>query len=259
LVPFQANGASSREEFIVVLAAASGLGRGLLIAAFTAIIGSLLAWVIGSHVAYRWDDRRRRRESDLAALATFYKTYGEFFATWKVWNAYKRADCALEVTPQVQAELLDRASAVEGAFESLLVKIASERRLGRKDKLMLGCFREGYQRLRERIREDQQLAWWSSGTSNGMREYRAFKGLAEYVAFMLEQDSATVRRTAGRYTSLLTAIALRSEHRHRAELEKAREGAITNLLAVSARADFHDTWWTIAEKELNLAQASAGI
>ena len=222
--------------FVFVLAFGD-FGGGLVIAVFTAITGSALAWVIGTQVTYRWDERRRRREGDLAALTAFYTTYGEFFATWKVWDAYKRPHRAVEGPSDSRWQLLDRASGVEGAFESLLVKIASERRLTQTDTVMLGCFREGYQRLRESIREDWRLEWWSSGSTEGMRQYRAFKGLAEYVAFMLEQDSA----------------AKRASTRDDKEMDRARELAITSLLAISTRADFHDKWWMLAEEQLKLA------
>jgi membrane protein YqaA with SNARE-associated domain len=53
----------------------------LIVALFTALVGSLLAWVVGTQVSYRWDDRKRRREADLAAATTFYQLYGTFFAT----------------------------------------------------------------------------------------------------------------------------------------------------------------------------------
>ena len=57
----------------------ASLGQGLITALFTAVVGSVLAWIVGTEVSYVWDERRRRRESDLAALATFYRLYGEFF------------------------------------------------------------------------------------------------------------------------------------------------------------------------------------
>jgi hypothetical protein len=52
---------------------AASLGQGL-IALFTVVLGSLLAWLVGAQVSYFWDERRRRRESDLATLATFLPT-----------------------------------------------------------------------------------------------------------------------------------------------------------------------------------------
>src|SRR5947208_735043 len=116
----------------------SDLSQGLIIALFTAIVGSAFAWVIGTQVSYNWDERRRRRESDLAALATFYRLYGEFFATWKLWSAHQdKAYAATLARPsEIQWILLERTEAVEGGFEALLVKVASERRLTDEDKLM---------------------------------------------------------------------------------------------------------------------------
>ncbi len=72
-------------------------GPGLIIALFTALVGSLLAWVVGTQVTYLWDDQKRRRESDLAALARFYELYGTFFSTWKLWSASKDPENSFKV------------------------------------------------------------------------------------------------------------------------------------------------------------------
>jgi hypothetical protein len=111
----------------------SGFSQGLITALFTAVVGSALAWLVGTQVSYNWDERRRRRESDLAALAAFYRLYGEFFATWKLWSAHCDEDYAATLVrpDQIQWTLLERAEAVEGGFEALLVKVASERRRSR--------------------------------------------------------------------------------------------------------------------------------
>ena len=69
-------------------------------------VSLLLAASVGSLLAYIWDDLRRRREGDLAALETFYRTYGEFFATWKLWEAHRRYRHARWSDPE--AVLLER-------------------------------------------------------------------------------------------------------------------------------------------------------
>ena len=47
----------------------------LLVAAFGALVAAGLLWGIGYQLTYVWEDRRRRRESDLAAMETFYRLY----------------------------------------------------------------------------------------------------------------------------------------------------------------------------------------
>src|SRR5258708_22594696 len=93
--------------------------------------------------------RSRRRESDLAAVATFYRLYGEFFATWKLWSAYKDSEVGIGVPDNPRWLLLERAEVAESGFEALLVKLASARILNTTDEDMLGGFREGYQTPRE--------------------------------------------------------------------------------------------------------------
>jgi hypothetical protein len=213
----------------------ASLGQGLIIALSTAVVGSILAWVVGTEVSYVWDERRRRRESDLAALATFYKLYGDFFATWKLWSSHKRYAATLAPPDHVQWSLLERAEVVEGGFEALLVKLASERSLNEDDKRMLGSFREGYQMLRERIRENRPLDWWASPIhgGHGFEQYRAFKALAEYVGFLLE---ASPKRRLLRP----------------ANPKPDRSKAIATIAEISKRSEFYDQWWELATDHLHL-------
>src|SRR6266849_7158940 len=124
----------------------------LLPTLITTLFGAGLVWLVGTQVSYFWDERRRRRESDLTALATFYRLYGDFFTTWKLWSAHRRHGNKISAPDHLQWSLLERAETAEGGFESLLVKLASERKLSEDDKLLLGSFREAYQMLREQIR-----------------------------------------------------------------------------------------------------------
>jgi hypothetical protein len=126
------------------------------------------------------------RENDLAARVSFYENYGEFFCTWKLWDVYVRYQSTVSPWPQEQRVLLERASKAEGGFEALLVKVASERPLSESDRVLLACFRESYQQLRENIRTRAPLGWRASGESIEARQYRSFKALAEYVAVLLE-------------------------------------------------------------------------
>lgn len=213
---------------------ATSFAQGLIIALFTAVVGSLLAWVVGTQVSYVWDERRRRRESDLAALASFYQLYGEFFATWKLWSSHKRFGATPAPPDNLQWSLLERAEAVEGGFEALLVKLASERSLSDDEKRMLGCFREAYQMLRERIRENKPLDWWATPSGGqGFEQYRAFKALTEYVAFLLE---ASPKRRL-----LRTATP-----------KPDRKEAIAAIGEMTERSKFYGQWWKLATDHLHL-------
>jgi hypothetical protein len=206
----------------------------------TTLFGAGLAWLVGTQVSYVWDERRRRRESDLAALATFYRLYGQFFATWKLWSAHRGHADNLRPPDNTQWSLLERAEEAEGGFESLLVKLASERKLEGDDRLLLGSFREAYQMLREQIRQNQPLNWWASAkrADLGFVQYRAFKALAEYVACLLG-DSPKRR--------LLTPAPAKPD----------RSQAIAALVAITKRSEFHNSWWTIATDRLHLEDKDA--
>lgn len=149
---------------------------------------SVLAWLIGTQITYRWDEVKRRRELDLAAVANFYKCYGAFLKVWRIWNSHKIGSAYCPAPTDVQWQCLQSASEVEGDLEGLLIKIVSERRLNDRDLELLGCFREALHCLRERIREDKPLAWFSRTAENSpeFRQYQAFKTLAMYLAGLLQ-------------------------------------------------------------------------
>jgi hypothetical protein len=99
--------------------------------------------------------------------------------------------CAWEGAPhELQWELLEQVERAEGGYEALLGKLASERVLDPTDRVLLGCFREGSQMLREKIRESQALEWWATDMPerdlDGFKQYRAYKALAECIALKLE-------------------------------------------------------------------------
>ena len=85
--------------------------------AFVALLGGAAGAPLGAV--------RHRRELDLASLGRFYDVYGAWFATWKLWtDAIERKSNEDE-----RRELLMQASAAEGQFEALPIKIAIESRL----------------------------------------------------------------------------------------------------------------------------------
>jgi hypothetical protein len=159
-------------------------------AAFGVVIASIFAWLIGTQIAYYWDDIKRRREADLAARTEFYSVYGKFFSTWKLWDTHQSRS-HIEVPEQLQWELLTQAETAEAGFESLLLKLASERHLSDQDVRLLACFRQAYQSLRERIRDNKRLEWWAMDKRQdrtGFKQYQTFKALAEYFASLLATD-----------------------------------------------------------------------
>jgi hypothetical protein len=199
-----------------------------------ALVTVLSAGLIGNLLTYQWDEVRRRRESDLAARDGFYSAYAQFFTTWKLWNTHIRHQRG-HPPNDVQWQLLTEAEKAEGAFESLLVKIASERELDDNARQLLAAFRQACQSLRESIRDNQPLAWWATNVQSdkeGYRQYRAFKGLAEYVAILLAED---------RRRELFSFL------RSRRQPETAY--AITSLLAITLRIE---SWTDVAYSLLEL-------
>jgi hypothetical protein len=113
----------------------------------------------------------------------------------------------------LQWQCLAASTEVEGHLESLLVKVTSERRLLEDDLVKLGCFREAYQSLRECIRQNEPLPWYSRSQpeSESYRRYVAFKSLAEYFAHMLNDEGSQGRLLIGRYSP---AIVDEEQSRH---------------------------------------------
>lgn len=104
----------------------------VIAALVSVVVTSLLAWLIGTRVSYGWDEVKRQRESDLAALQSFYECYGAFFAAWKMWAVYLRNHTFEGGHPKFPAGdatawgILKEAEDAEGGFEAILVKLASE-------------------------------------------------------------------------------------------------------------------------------------
>lgn len=207
-----------------------------MVTALVTVLGtSVSAWLVGTQVAYRWDEVKRRRDLDLAAVNDFYRCYGNFLETWRVWNTHKRYAAPGVAPHDVQWQCLVKASAVEGDLERLLMKLASEQRLDARQVLLLSCFREAYKALREAIRTDQGLRWASRTSQDTVefREYRAFKSLAVYVAGLLQHSQA--RWVVGR----------------RPRDVPSEQESRTAHLNITGAARVRD-WLEVAERELNL-------
>jgi hypothetical protein len=227
----------------------SSVVQGLLVALGTALIGAALAYGIGVQVTERWDERKRRREADLAALAEFYRLYGDFFATWKLWNAHKRFAQTVASPEHAQWSLMQRAADTEGGFEALLVKVVAERKLKPPDIELLGCFREGYQTLRETIRKNKALGWRATeppgnkppnpdynptDPQTGYRQYRAFKLIAQQFAVQLAEYPK----------------------RHTRRVPPSEADARSKILEVTDRTTFKNEWWVLSTARLDTKSPS---
>jgi hypothetical protein len=146
-----------------------------------AVVTIALGWVLGQRLTVYWNLRQKQREYDMAAAREFQRLYGEFFAVWKLWNYHLKSPAG---AGDPRSELLSRACTAEGSVESLFVRLASSRALTEEQARTLGRFRQGYQLLRQAIRDNRPLAWRSSAHP----EYVAFKTLATEVALIIASE-----------------------------------------------------------------------
>lgn len=164
------------------------LGKGLV--APTAAL--IFAWIFGNKFSAEWGLWQKRREQAQTAANEFYKLYGEFFATWKLWNYHLKELKNTEIWNNIRWDLLKKATVAEAGIEALLVKIASERELSEKEIETMGCFRQGFQQLRQSIRDNEPLDWPRSNC----KEYLAFKRLASSVSRLASTVDSTDRPSA---------------------------------------------------------------
>ncbi len=160
----------------------------------------LLAWAVGNRLSGHWAMRQKRREETRAAANEFYRLYGEFFAVWKLWNYSLESPHDSDRIAQ-RWELLTRVAAAEAGVEALLVKLTSERTMDEADTEALGRFRQGFQALRQVIRDNRKLDWLSSEHP----EYVAFKRLASHAGRLVSSlDQGETPTTAEAARALLT-------------------------------------------------------
>ena len=142
----------------------------------------VIAVTVGGALTLFWNIRQKQRELDLETARDFHNHYGAFFSTWKSWNWYlkqKRPDAA------IHRELFDQAARAEGGVESILSRLAAHRRLNAQMVADLACFRQGFQSLRQAIRDNEPLEWGSSDVA----EYRRFKDLSGRVSKIIHSRS----------------------------------------------------------------------
>jgi hypothetical protein len=157
--------------------------------AWADLCGPLVAALIAGGVAAilvpwaqdRWEKVKKHRELDLEALREFHRLYGEFVSAWKLWNTPFRQPDKWQMSTELAEDCLRHATAVEGGFESLLVKVAAERQLGDSEIDVLGATRQAFQALRDVVRRRLELEWGSSEE----RHYVAMKTLAAYTYVLL--------------------------------------------------------------------------
>ena len=154
-----------------------------------AVITLGLGWLIGQRLTVYWAIRQKRKELELAAVNGFYELYGEFFSVWKAW-AYIHTNIVSEnERSNLRWSLLERACATEGKLEAIFVKLSSERNLSDIDIEVLGKFRQAYQQLRESIRDDKNIGWWSQDAPG----YLSFKRLSNLVALIILNEKGSNR------------------------------------------------------------------
>ncbi len=143
---------------------------------------------VGGTVTAWWTRLQKQRETDMQELSKLYELYGTYLSLRRMWNCYVEGNW--DAADMTRWSLLQTATDTEGAFESLLVKVTSERRLSIDDQKTLGHFRQSYQSLREAIRDGKPLKWNRSEDP----QYVAFKTGATYLASLLGSPRWWLRR-----------------------------------------------------------------
>lgn len=141
-----------------------------------------MGWLIGHALSGQWAKVQKRKEQDLIAAAEFHKAYGQFFATWKLWNYF--LDQGDKLPGSSRWVILEKACQAEAVLEATLVRLASQRKLTEQDRNDLGKFRQIFQRLRECIRDSREIPWRHAEHP----EYAEFKRLATRVAALVGEE-----------------------------------------------------------------------
>ncbi len=139
-----------------------GVGETLIIQGIQtggALVILLASWVIGQRVLNYWEFQKKIRESDLESERAFQKLHGEFKTLWRLWkiHAKRSQPAATGIDDDRTWDLVDRAAAVEGELEALLLKLASNRALTPDDCRDLGLLRQLVQQIREGIKRGSAL------------------------------------------------------------------------------------------------------
>ena len=150
-----------------------------LLAAGTALAGAVL---FTNRVSHRYELRRKQREFDLETMRELATIYGQFFRSWKAWNAlcrYEHVDAA-----EGAWTLLNQTVEAEGRLETLLLRIACDRSLSKADINALGALRQAFKTVRLAIYHKTPLDWRSSDHGH----YAALKTYAAHTAALVSAD-----------------------------------------------------------------------
>jgi hypothetical protein len=184
--------------------------------------------VLGGAAGFLWANIKQQHELDLKAVERFRDLYGEWFATWKCWEDFRDKNRSSSNDP-TKVELLTRATNIEGSFEVLMVKIASSRHLNDLELRHLGRFREGYQRLRECIEDNEELPFRVQYKPDQVKAYVAFKALSVEFARLLRGRGSSWRPKSWR----------------RPTLDEAQE-TMVKVTSWRTTGNRKDAWWSDA-------------
>jgi len=185
-------------------------------------------WFIGQRILNSWDIRKKRQELDIAAATQFQQLYGEAKEIARLWRfiADQQEPPVLGST-DLHWQLLTRATAVEGKFEAVVIKLATERHLTKEQIRSVGLFRRSCYELRESIR-DKRLP--TMGYGGG---YTLFNNLAVEITCLLNTNSPTnVLELSIARQNLKEIAKIGSESLHRAIEEIEKEDPDSRRLGV---------------------------
>jgi hypothetical protein len=174
-----------------------------LMEVFKAVLVVTGTVIIGQAIVASWQMRNKRRELEIASALVLQQMYGEFKDIWRAWKIVKNAP-RYGLTPpgDPRFDLLKRATAAESKVEALVVKLAVERNLSDDEIEAVGLFRQGYQQLRQRIRDDQAMDYNFADP-----EYRLFNDVATRFAGIILADPPRKRPKAATAARQLETIA----------------------------------------------------
>lgn len=149
-----------------------------------ALVILVVTWLLGQRILAYWEIRKKRKELDIVTATQFQQLYGEYKEVWRLWKVFRNPpDKRMTFPENTQWELLKRATSAESKFEAIIVKMATERVLTQTEARNIGLLRQGFQKLRESIRDGKYFDY-----SHKTPEYILFNNLACEVATTISSD-----------------------------------------------------------------------
>jgi hypothetical protein len=208
------------------------LASGLLGSLFAALVAVISAKYVIPKAQDRWDKIKKQRELDLIAVGEFHTFYGEFLALRKLWNAPLREGSKFQMSTKFAWDCLGRATAIEGGVESLLVKVAADRRLTEDQIDALGATRQAFQSLRRAIRDRQELKW----TYDNEPHYVALKVLAAHMSGLLANSPGLESHPSSEEAAANLRSITSNEYEERSKSTKRWVDVGTRLAVTAERA-----------------------